>query len=333
MRTQWRSRSVCSACTPVARRQLHAVAVSSRYEAAVLQSIAALGSGALQRITGETGPAAVARQLVAELTQPCTRIARVEFPGLLTARVYPADFPRLPAGGQQIVLGRYLPEAGKTQCEVVVTCERGGERFTLRAPVSLTEAGEGNSFIPRLWARQHLEALLGQGSSAAVQAEIVALSEEYHLLTPYTSLLVLETDADRERFKVQRRFQMRDGERFFATGREQVHYELLQQQMRQAGDWRIRLRQAVLRELAGLGRQAELERFVAFATRYSQLHATADTGLSPMLGGLQYWGGIGGMGGMGGMGGGMGGHGRSYGRDRQPLDGFLWVPRPTKRLV
>ena len=43
---------------------------------------------------------------------------------------------------------------------------------------------------------------------------IIALSEEYNIITPFTSFLVLESDADRERFKVKRRFQIRDGALF-----------------------------------------------------------------------------------------------------------------------
>jgi predicted Zn-dependent protease len=120
--------------------------------------------------------------------------------------------------------------------------------------VSLADAEQGNSFIPRLWARMHLDQLLQQGSSQAIQDEIIALSEEYNIMTPYTSLLVLENDADRERFKVKRRFAMRDGEKFFADGRDNVNYELTQQQMRRAGLWRLGLRRSVLAQLSGLGR-------------------------------------------------------------------------------
>jgi hypothetical protein len=50
---------------------------------------------------------------------------------------------------------------------------------------------------------------------------------------------VLETDEDRERFQVKRGFQMRDGEKFFAEGRDQADFELMQQQMRLAGTWRL----------------------------------------------------------------------------------------------
>jgi hypothetical protein len=241
--------------------KMHAVAVNSRFESVVMKSIATVGDGSLHHITGEAGPATVARQLLAELTQSATRIVKVEFPGLMTARVYPEDFPRLPAGSQQILLGRYLPATDSAEREVIVTAQRAGETFQMRKQVSLKDADQGNSFIPRLWARMHLDALLQQGTSSAIQDEIIALSEEYHIITPYTSLLVLETDADRQRFQVKRRFQMRDGERFFATGRDQVNYELMRQQMRQAGDWRIRLRAVVLRELSTLGREMDFERY------------------------------------------------------------------------
>ncbi len=100
----------------------------------------------------------------------------------------------------------------------------------------------------------YLDTLLEQGGSQAIKDEIIALSEEYHIITPYTSLLVLETDADRERFGVKRRFQMRDGEKFFAEGRENANWELIQQQMKRAGTWRLGLRRDVLRQFSRLGR-------------------------------------------------------------------------------
>ncbi len=69
---------------------------------------------------------------------------------------------------------------------------------------------------------------------------------------------MLESDEDRERFGVKRRFQMRDGERFFAEGKDQSNMELLQQQMKLAGDWRLGLRRNVLARFAQLGRNPNL---------------------------------------------------------------------------
>ncbi len=48
---------------------------------------------------------------------------------------------------------------------------------------------------------------------------------------------------------------MRDGEKFFAKGQDNAKYELVQQQMKRAGTWRLGMRRQVLRELALLGRR------------------------------------------------------------------------------
>src|SRR5207248_7430863 len=106
----------------------------------------------------------------------------------------------LPAGTQQIVLARYFPERGGQTGEVIVRGTRAGKPVEIRGKFSLAGDGQGNSFVPRLWARMHLDHLLQQGNSQSIKDEIIALSEEYQIITPYTSFLVLETDADRERF-------------------------------------------------------------------------------------------------------------------------------------
>jgi predicted Zn-dependent protease len=236
----------------------HAVAVGSSFEPGVLKAIGALGGGSVRQLSGDRGPQAAALDLLQEMAQPPLRELKVEFKGVRTARVYPEQLPNLPAGTQQIVLGRCLPEGRDQTGEVVVTGLQGAKPVEFRSRFTLPDAEEGNSFIPRLWARMHLDHLLAQGTSDAVKDEIIALSEEYQIITPYTSLLVLETDADRERFKVKRRFQMRDGERFFAQGRDNANYALVQQQMKRAGNWRLGLRRAVLQQLAALGRDVRV---------------------------------------------------------------------------
>ncbi len=237
------------------RATVHAVAVSSTFESVVLKTMASLGGGSMRQLPSAQDVAPAARALLLEMTAPASRIMGIEFAGLRTARIYPSQLPNLPRGTQQIILGRYLPSAAAAGQRVIVTGVRGDQPFRIEAPIDATaSADESNSFIPRLWARMHLDMLLQQGSSPVIKDEIIALSEEYHIITPYTSLLVLESDEDRERFKVKRRFQMPDGERFFAEGRSQADYELLQQQMLRAGDWRIELRRQVLQELAAMGR-------------------------------------------------------------------------------
>lgn len=235
----------------------HAVSVSSSFESVVLKAIAVIGGGSVRAIGGERTPQTVAFELLNEIAQPGMTDVNVKFRGVQVAAVYPRKLPNLAAGTQQIIVGRYLPKDGDQTGEMIITGKRGGEDVRYAARIWLRGAEEGNSFIPRLWARAHMDQLLQQGTSQFIKDEIIGLSEEFHIITPYTSLLVLETDADRERFGVKRRFEMRDGERFFADGRDNAKYELLQQQMKRAGDWRIGLRRSVLAGLARLGRSTE----------------------------------------------------------------------------
>ncbi|HEX4149308.1 MAG TPA: VIT domain-containing protein, partial [Pirellulales bacterium] len=183
----------------------HAVALSSSYEAPVLKAIARLGGGSLRRVGPEAPPAAVARELLDEILAPGLKDLKVELRGLRTASVFPEQLPNVPRGSQQLVLGRYLPQATDQTCEIVVRATERGKPVEFSRRVTLAAGEEGNSFVPRLWARSYLDELLNQGNSAAIHREIIELSERYHIITPYTSLLVLESDADRARFNVARR--------------------------------------------------------------------------------------------------------------------------------
>ena len=325
---------------------LHAVTVGNSNNSVVMRGIATVGGGSARSISGEQTPQIAALEFLNEIARPGLRDVHVEFRGVKVAAVYPEQLPNIAAGTQQILVGRYLPEAGNQQGEIVVTGKRGGEEVKYVAKMELGESGNGkaesgesqtssgsplsalgstpgsaseNSFIPRLWARAHLDHLLAQGSSEAIQSDIIRLSEEFHIITPYISLLVLESDADRERLAVQRRYEMRDGERFFADGRDNANFELVQQQMKRAGDWRLGIRREILRNLAGLGRDTDIFREQIQALEmYSRISGIG--GSFPMSGAYSENGLItydmvlgdnfsGGFGGMGGMGGGMGGGG------------------------
>ena len=297
----------------------HSVSVGASYESVVLKSLAKIGGGSMREISGEQTPQKVATELLSEITSPGLRDLKVEFNGVQVAAVYPETLPNLSAGTQQILVGRYLPQGSDQSGEIVVTGKLGTETVRYASRVSFADAEAGNSFIPRLWARAHLDHLLEQGSSQSIRDEIISMSEEFHIITPYTSLLVLETDEDRERFGVKRRFLMRDGERFFADGRDASTYELLQQQVRRAGDWRIGLRRRILLQLSQLGRNANVfNRPEAYAYADSTLRQRNVLQKLRNVQGIERYSWMEGqdlglMGGMGGFGGGGGYGGGGYG--------------------
>ncbi len=159
---------------------LHAVTLGSSYEAGVLKTIASLGGGSLRKITSEQGPQQVAQELLGEIAVPALRDIQVEFKGIKAARLYPEAIANVPAGKQHILLGRYLPEGQDQTGEVIVTGTQGGKAVRFSARVALKDAERGNSFIPRLWARLHLDSAAGAGRVRDESSdEIIALSEEY----------------------------------------------------------------------------------------------------------------------------------------------------------
>ncbi|MBM4370377.1 MAG: hypothetical protein FJ098_01900, partial [Deltaproteobacteria bacterium] len=236
----------------------HAVAPGNLVEPPVMQALASLGQGSFRILGDADAPRGVARELLAELLEPGPRDLRVEIQGMDTAAVYPETLPGLARGTQQVIVGRFRPGDGGGKAVVVIRGRDTTGEQEWRRDLSLADADRGNAFIPRLWARHHLDRLLRESPDGDLRDRVVAFSQEYRILTPYTSFLVLETDADRERFGVQRHVRMRDGEDFFTEGRARAEEELARKAMRAAGTWRARLRQAVLASMAGMGRDLPL---------------------------------------------------------------------------
>lgn len=83
-----------------------------------------------------------------------------------------------------------------------IVCEglAGAEKF--RSEASLDGAKENAEFIPRLWAKRHIDELIK--SDMERKNEIIELSKQYYVVTPLTSLIVLENDAMYEQYKVER---------------------------------------------------------------------------------------------------------------------------------
>ncbi len=235
---------------------VHAVAASSSYEAGVLQALAETGGGSVRTLGAH--PTLDAYALLSEAARPSVKDLRVRIEGIRTARVYPERLPNLPLGAQQVVLGRFLPSDTPQEGRVVVEGSLDGKPVRYVTPLRIPAADVGNSFLPRLWGRKHIDALLAQGGPE-VNEELIQFSERFGIMTPLTSFLVLESDADRERYGVTRHVRMRDGERFFADAKDRAMLEQRRDLMKQAGRWRLGLRRDVLREIARLGRDLPVD--------------------------------------------------------------------------
>ncbi|MCC6783679.1 MAG: hypothetical protein IT457_12625 [Planctomycetes bacterium] len=244
---------------------LHAVAVSNTIDATALDAITLAGRGS--HVAAGDDPALAVASLLNDALAPRLTDARIALDGIEVARVYPAALPNVPVGRERIVVGRYRNTGALQKGTLRIEGTLAGRPVKWTRECALGAGDPLHSYVPRLWAVRHIDALLDEGNSPQARADVVAHSAEFQVMTPLTSLLVLETDADRERYGVTRRVKIRDGEAFFASASDAARADRLREAMQDAARWRVAMRQAALREIAGLGRD-EAQVAVAFAEQW-----------------------------------------------------------------
>jgi len=132
-----------------------------------------------------------------KIAHPVLSDIELSFGRIRTNEIYPLDLPDLFKGTGLLLLGRY---EGKGSHAIVLegTVEGKERKFSYEA--KFPEEEEKNDFIPRLWAMRKIGYLMSEirlhGENAELVSEIVRLSKEHGIMTPYTSYLVLESSLE-----------------------------------------------------------------------------------------------------------------------------------------
>jgi len=139
-------------------------------------------------------PTALSLRMLGRLRGPTLLGATVELPpGAF--EVAPAAMPAIHAGEEVWIAARF---SGPTNGDVVLRGTVDGRPFETRARVNVADDGSpGNAFVPQMWAEKRAMDLAAAGDMNREQ--VVALGTRYGLVTPFTSLLVLDSDALAER--------------------------------------------------------------------------------------------------------------------------------------
>ena len=113
--------------------------------------------------------------------------------------------PFWPVGRDLHLYGR---AGSQDTLQIAVEADGQAQDFAVDAKSSRRDA---NVFAGRLWARQKLQALLGDPLSKTSHGElqIVQLCQEWSLMSPLTAFLVLETEQDYDRWKIVRTLRRR----------------------------------------------------------------------------------------------------------------------------
>jgi Ca-activated chloride channel family protein len=134
------------------------------------------------------------------LRSPVIKAARFELPGTF-AEVYPSRLRNLRLGEQVILVARL---SGNEPGEVKLSGELEGRAYTTTKKVRWTEEStRQNPLVPRLWAAARIAEMEGSTDSSAAK-NVIDLSKRYHVMSRYTSLLVLENDQMYAEFGIKR---------------------------------------------------------------------------------------------------------------------------------
>ena len=145
------------------------------------------------------------RRFAASSLRPAATNVKIRFEG---GDVYDLEPPTLPNlfHGQPIRLyGRYRNSG---PAKVNIQAEIQGSPLDQTVSVDLPKSEEANPQIDRMWASHRVSRLMDENRAAGSEShrdEIVRLCEGYSIVSQYASFLVLENDAEYQRWQIERR--------------------------------------------------------------------------------------------------------------------------------
>jgi Ca-activated chloride channel family protein len=118
--------------------------------------------------------------------------------GVKTYDVYPERIMDIFAGQEVSLVGRFKR---KGYADIRLRGDMEGKATEFRLETIFPEVESGNDFLPRLWGGRKIAHLLDRirldGETPRRKSEVMALSKEYGIMTPYTSYLITEDDTAR----------------------------------------------------------------------------------------------------------------------------------------
>jgi len=181
-----------------ARARLFALGVGYDVNARLVDNLVRMHRGVSDYLKPKEPLEAKVSSLYNKIKRPVMTDVTLSFEGVRTSMTYPRELPDLFDGGQILMVGRY-EGGGKTT--MTVTGKLGGKKRTFTYEVTLAEVSRNNKnkFVERLWAVRRVGYLLDQiqlsGETKEVVDELVKLSKEYGIMTPYTAFLADESVA------------------------------------------------------------------------------------------------------------------------------------------
>jgi Ca-activated chloride channel homolog len=159
----------------------------------LLKRLARENSGFYTKISTDDSISGVMEKFMHAISYPLIKNITMSYGGMETYDVMPNPMPNLYAGTQLTLLGRYKT-AGEYQ--IAFKGKRGKDSMAISEKLAFPSGAGSHPFVPRMWASAKIDALLDDISLYGQKKELVdavkALGLKYSIVTPYTSLLVIE---------------------------------------------------------------------------------------------------------------------------------------------
>jgi Ca-activated chloride channel family protein len=161
----------------------------------LLDGMASVGSGVSEYVHPQEDIAVKVAAFASKASHPVLTGLKLEVVGekVQLVNLQPRVLPDLYAGSQLVLFGRYT---GDGDVALRLTGKVNGKSQTFTYETKFPAAENGNGFIEPLWARRRIGDLLDQirlhGETKELVDDVVRLSTEYGVQTPYTSFLILD---------------------------------------------------------------------------------------------------------------------------------------------
>jgi Mg-chelatase subunit ChlD len=172
------------------RARFFTVAVGADANHALLRELSRAGGGQAFRIDDAAGSTAEVLRLASAVKTPTITDLAIDLGAGLDEPMITAS-GKVARGEEIVLLARThhaLPE------KVKVTGQLAGKPFKREYRIEL-DAGVGAALVPRLWAAEKIRRLLGEATDPEDhRGKVVELGIDYGLVTPFTSILALESE-------------------------------------------------------------------------------------------------------------------------------------------
>jgi Ca-activated chloride channel family protein len=192
------------------RTRVFCIGVGNDVDRRLLEQLATDSGGLAAFVSREDSFERQAAAFRRKLMHPVASNVKIEFEGLDVYDIEPQQLGNLYHGMPVRLYARYKGSGAVT---VKVSGDVDGQPLATSVAIDLPAQDSSNPEIERMWAWHRVDRLLKEADSnnarSGVLDQIIALGEGYSIVTEYTSFIVLENDAEYERWKIERRNALR----------------------------------------------------------------------------------------------------------------------------